>query len=172
MPNALTLIRYEKLGGDSATWNFTSIPTTYQTLIIRGQVRLTTADATQASLRFRLNNNTATTYNTSDLILQGGSMSQNYNSHQNFGRLEYINGSIATAQYASIFEMRIEDYGGSSDKRVNGWIQTYNTSDPGYHVFSVTRTSFSSAISEINFFNAAANIAANSQIWLFGLPES
>lgn len=171
MANKLALISTVTLGSDNTQIELTNIPQTYQTIIIRGQIRLTQASTVDSTMRILVNNNAASTYTTGELIHRS-SLSLNYNALSTSGRNEYIVGSTANTGANTIFEYRIEDYTGSQDKRVDGWSSSMATSTVGVWTHQTTRTSFSSAVSQIRFFVTTGNIVANSKLWLFGIPAS
>lgn len=167
----LQLISTTTLSSNSASIEFTDIPQTYQTLLVRGQIRTTEATIVDAQSRIRLNNNSANTYTSAELIHKT-QLSLNYNSLSSSGRNEYVVGSNANTGANCIFEFRIEDYTGSQDKRVDGWTSSVATSSNGVWSQQTHRTSFSSATTQITFFVLSGNILANSKLWLFGIPAS
>lgn len=167
----LALISTTTLGSDNTQIEFTGIPQTYQTLVVRGQIRTTQATQVDATIRILLNNNSASTYTTGEMIHRT-SVGLNYNALTTSGRNEYMVGSTANTGASSIFEYRIEDYTGSQDKRIDGWSAAMATGVAGVWTHATTRTSFSASISQIRFFVTTGNIVANSKLWLFGIPAS
>lgn len=169
-------IAFEKIGGsvlgaDAASFDFTSIPGTYSTLILVGQTRSTTA-ATSQGVLLRLNNDSGGNYDSQTIVGSSTSPTAGEAFGQTSFGLTTVAAASAAAGLAGLFFVVIPAYAGTAfnkDMFSVGYRKIGTTS--GNLQVSVRGASWrsSSTITRVTILPTADNFLAGSSCFLYGL---
>lgn len=157
--------------GGAASIDFTSIPSTYKHLQIRGIARAANA-ATYAGLRLQVGNgsiDTGSNYNTHDLYGDGGSaVASSAASNTNM----YVGAISASSLGSNIFGVGVIDILDYADTNKNKTVRSLISTDAngsGYAYFSSGAWRNTAAINTIKLFTTAGNFVQYSQFALYGI---
>jgi hypothetical protein len=156
-------------GSTVSSIEFTSIPSTYTHLQIRGIVRTTNVgQADEVQIQF--NSDTATNYSTHQLAGSGSSATSSAAANNSFMYGVYTTGAAATANTFGSIVMDILDYKDTNKfktmRNISGFDQ--NTS-VGYVLMRSGNWRSTSAVTSIKLFGGASNIAQYSSFALYGI---
>ena len=169
---ALTLIASAVLGADAASFSFTSIPGTYNHLVLRFVLRQTTAGVSNRQIHLRFNNNSSSIYDTQQLVGNNSSASAAAFSAANVAILGYSPAAVATANYASAGVIEIPGYALSTFFK-HGTCQTGTDTNGAAANFRSDATSFvwrsTAAINQIDLLPQSHNFLAGSAAYLYGV---
>jgi len=156
--------------GSSNTINFTSIPSTYKHLQIRGIVKSTTAGSSFSSVGFNVNSDTSSSY-TRHILYGNGATAYAYG--VSAGTTWYIGGNdFPTAGYTSIFGAHIIDildYANTNKNKTVRALTGCDVNGAGEILLSSTVFIKTDAISSIQLVSASGNFATNTQYALYGI---
>jgi hypothetical protein len=158
--------------GGSASISFTSIPSTYTHLQIRGIARSTLAGTTPDNVAFRINGDSGSNYTTHSLRGSNATVTAS-----NFVSLSYAylpSTSSAAGSLGSVFAavvLDLLDYRNTNKTKVFRTLSGFNennTSGPSNIQFQSALWNSTSAVTSIEFTNSA-NFAEYSQFALYGI---
>lgn len=162
--------------GTSTTLTFSSIPSTYDHLVLRGSAR-STAATTYTSFSIRFNSDTGSNYYGGGIYFEssvnGGSASAS--GSLTFGGIMYIPGANSSTNTFSANEITIFNYKTSSYKKTSGGLSASpsatgaNDSGIGYGGGIWNSTS---AITTITLTTSSGNFANGSTFRLYGISNS
>jgi len=119
MPNTFELIASSTVGsGGAASIDFSSIPSTYTDLVLKGSTRISTSN-NYDGIFIKVNNSTAFQYADRTLYGNGSSAASIFNvvGDNNAGLYWlYTNGNNSTASTFGNFDIYVPNYAGSSQK--------------------------------------------------------
>jgi hypothetical protein len=154
--------------GGTSTVTFSSIPSTYQHLQIRGIIRNTAAN--DYTLRGRFNSDTGSNYARHSLKGNGSTASAFGESSQPYiGFDEIAPLSTGTANAFGALVIDILDYKDSNKNKVTRELAGFDTNGAGRIIFNSGLWQSTSAITQIQFFMAADNFAEYSTFALYGI---
>lgn len=162
-------------GSGSSQVDITSIPTTYDTLVLRISARSTHTNA-KSSIYFQFNNNTGVNtwggYITGeDSTISGGSQQGSF--QMGLGGTIFVPASSATSNNFSCNEITIQEYKSSSKKKTIGTLSGAPNSAGGSGIsFSGGIWNSTAIISTINIFTNSGNFEAGSTFRLYGISNS
>lgn len=170
MPSSKFLIASNTLTTTAASVTFSSIPATYQDLILQISAR---ADNTGLLLQMTLNSATST-YSNTLLLGNGATATSSNNTGQSYLRAGYVNPSGSTASTFSSGEIYIPKYTSTTDKPMSSIGFTENNATTAYIANYANLWGTSSAITSITLDMAASsqNFVSGSSFWLYGLKSS
>ena len=120
------------LGSSQSSITFSSIPSTYQHLQIRGISKCSRTSADQGTFRYRLNGDTSSSYSYHRLFGNGSSVSSDGGGSFNYGYLYYGATTNDTASTFGVSVWDILDYSNTNKYttvRYLGGLSNNNTSD-------------------------------------------
>ena len=169
---ALTLIASAVLGADAASFSFTSIPGTYNHLVVRFVLRQTAAGVSNRQIHLRFNNDSSSIYDTQQLVGNNSSASAAAFSAANVAILGYSPAATATANYASAGVIEIPGYALTTFFK-HGTCQTGTDTNGAAANFRSDATSFvwrsTAAINRIDLLPWSNNFLAGSAAYLYGV---
>ena len=158
--------------GNASVISFTSIPSTYKNLEVRGVLRAG-ASAVQQTLFIRFNNDSASNY--ADFIFTGNGSTTSTGGRGNQTEIEYYNfpGNTATANVYGATVISINDYTNTNKYKsvrcLSGFDTGGGTSGATIHMAAGVWRS-TSAISQIDiFFQITPTIQQYSELALYGI---
>ena len=157
--------------GGQANVEFTSIPSTYKHLQIRGIIKSTVAGADTDYGHFYLNNDSASNYAIHRLFGNGSSVTASASSSITLGNIGYVVPSTGRTDIFGAFVMDILDYGSTSKYKTVRVLSGLDNNGSGNIELVSTLYMSSSAISSIKYFSATGNIAQFSHIALYGIKD-
>ena len=170
--SALTLIASAVLGADAASFSFTSIPGTYNHLVLRFVLRQTAAGVSNRQLHLRFNNDSSSIYDTQQLVGNNSSASAAAFSAASVAILGYTPAATATANYASAGVIEIPGYALTTFFK-HGTCQTGQDTNGAAANFRSDATSFvwrsTAAITRIDLLPQSDNFLAGSAVYLYGV---
>ena len=160
--------------GGTSSISFTSIPSTYKHLQIRGIYRSSRASASGRDAALVLNyNGTTSTYVGHNLIGDGASASASYNSSSQYANnLDVGNGNNATAGIFSVAVIDILDYANTSKNKVMRGLAGVDLNGSGAILFGSGMWVDTTAINQIVLTTVGAavyNFQQYSQFALYGI---
>ena len=154
--------------GGAASINFTSIPSTYKHLQIRGLVR-STGSGTDIQIDYKLNSDAGSNYTYHHLQGNGSSASAYGASAGTPGNTQRATGASATSNAFGSFVMDILDYQNTNKYKTIRTLGGYDLNGSG-SIFMVSNAWLStSAVSDILIYPDSGNWAQYSQIALYGI---
>ena len=168
----MTLIASAVLGADAASFSFTSIPGTYNHLVLRFVLRQTAAGVSNRQLHLRFNNDSSSIYDTQQLVGNNSSASAAAFSAASVAILGYTPAATATANYASAGVIEIPGYALTTFFK-HGTCQTGQDTNGAAANFRSDATSFvwrsTAAITRIDLLPQSDNFLAGSAVYLYGV---
>jgi hypothetical protein len=157
--------------GSSNTISFSSIPSTYKHLQIRGIVKSTTSGSSFSSVGFNVNSDTSSSYTRHILYGNGANPALAYGAGA--GTTWYIGANdFPTAGYTSIFGAHILDILDYTDTNKNTTVRALTGCDVnGAGEIALSSTVFlkTNAITSIQLVSASGNFATGTQYALYGI---
>lgn len=162
MPGTYTTIATTTLGSDSATINFTSIPQTYDDLVLVSTYAL---DQNEFNLLMRFNSDSSNTYSETTLFWTPGNPGiQITPSATSYGRIGYFNSSYAPTNQTIV---HIPQYAQTTTRKM--WLNQKGP-DKDYGMIRGVSWNSTSAITSINIFNeSTTKVKSSSRFTLFGI---
>lgn len=175
MPNTMTLIASSTVGaGGAATIDFTSIPSTYTDLVVKGSLRGagpgggTNQAWDNAKIRF---NGTSTNYAYLAFANVDNATSSFANTGDNANYV-WIPYSGATANTFSNYEHYIPNYTSAINKTISTDSTMENSSSAVVEALLANAWNNTSAITSISIFATTGNLAQHSTAYLYGIVKS
>jgi hypothetical protein len=168
MPNTMTLISSSTVGllGASSI-DFTSIPSTYTDLVIKGSLRLTTA-AVNETLYLTINGSTA---NGSFRQVLGAGTGFGSGTDSRVGARD-INGSTSTSSTFSNTEFYIPNYAGGAAKSFSADSVAENNASVGIDGLTASLWNQTAAITSISLVGASGSFVQYSTAYLYGVKNA
>ena len=175
MPSSKFLIASNTLTTTAASVTFSSIPATYDDLVLSASIRCngTGFPDTSDNLRFWFNNNLTSLYSNTDIEGNGASATSVTNT------LSFIkgnfagNGSTSTSNTFSSVELYVPSYRVSQNKPLSLFTAQENNSTTAYIVATAGLFRSTTAISRIDIDSQNGNsFVSGSTFWLYGIKNS
>jgi len=167
MATTYELIAKNVLGSAASDVTFTSIPGTYDDLIVVCSVRTTRANALDY-MNLDLNGDTS---NKSERYLRGSGSAASSASQSSFSLV--INGDSSTADCFSQWTAYIPNYAGSTNKSFSCEVAMEQNSSTAYIHAAASLWSSTAAITSIKLYpETGPNWKADSSFYLFGITKS
>lgn len=158
--------------GGAATINFTSIPSTYKHLQIRGIIRSSRASSAVEGFNYQLNSATTSSYYYHRLYGDGAAAAaDNAGALGNGNSMGQIPASTATASVFGAFVLDILDYANTNKYKTTRVLLGHDTNGAGTIWFSSGLYSANTnAISSISFYGSSSqNFSQYSSFALYGI---
>lgn len=156
------------VGTTQAEIEFTSIPSTFQHLQIRGISRVTEA-ATRGDFRVRVNGDTGSNYSWHLLIGDGSSAAAFASASQTTGRIGYTTGSSASSNIYGVFVIDVLDYSSTTKNKTFRTLGGADLNGSGAVSFNSDAWLSTSAITSLKFYPSANNFDQYSHFALYGI---
>ena len=156
-------------GATQAEIDFTSIPSTYQHLQIRGISRTTEPTNTRGDFRLRINGDSGSNYAWHLLIGDGSSVSAFASTSQTTGRIGYTALGGATSNTYGAFVIDILDYKDTNKYKTIRTLSGVDLNGSGALSFNSDLWMSSSAITSLKFYPSANNFDQYSHFALYGI---
>ena len=169
---ALTLIASAVLGADAASFSFTSIPGTYNHLVLRFVLRQATAGVSNRQLHLRFNNDSSSIYDTQQLVGNNSSASAAAFSAASVAILGYTPAATATANYSSAGVVEIPGYALTTFFKAGTCQMGQDTNGAASNYRSDATAFFwrsTAAITRIDLLPQDDNFLAGSAAYLYGV---
>lgn len=169
---------YEKIAsvtvgsGGAADIEFTSIPGTFDDLVVKHSLR---SDAAQIYeyIGMTFNNNTGSNYNTRNIRGNGATAISQSLSNQTKFELEMMNGNNATANTFSNGEFYIPNYRGSTNKSISSESVSETDATTAYTAMDAGLWAQTAAITSIKIATVVgSNWLQHSTATLYGIKKS
>ena len=154
--------------GGQAEINFTSIPSTYQHLQLRGILRSTNS-ATDANARLRLNADTGSNYRFHYLGGTGASVYAGDAGVATFGYAGVTSAANSTANVFGAFVVDILDYANTNKNTTVRSLNGVDMNGSGFMEFDSSLWINLAAVDAVRIFYTAGNIAQHSTVALYGI---
>jgi hypothetical protein len=156
--------------GSSGTITFSSIPSTYQHLQIRG-IADSSGAGTQQDLLIRINGVTSSSYSDHSLKGNGSSVSATGNASQTYAyNFDVVTGNSVTANTLGVFILDLHDYASTSKTKTLRLLGGFDNNGSGYIVLNSNLFNSTSAISSISLIAGGGGFwETNTQIALYGI---
>ena len=129
---AFTVIDHTELGASAASWSKTSIPSSYDHLLIKASVR-TDVSAYYNQLSMRFNNSSATDYSRTQLYAETATPASSRASGETAFTGMYVNGASSLADTFSTLTVWIPNYANTANfKQAFAQTSAENASTTGY----------------------------------------
>lgn len=175
MPNTFELIASSTVGaGGAASIDFTSIPSTYTDLVIKGSTRIGTSN-TSDGLFIKINNSTAFQYADRTLYGNGSSAASIFNivGDNNRGLYWlYTTGNNATASTFGNFEIYVPNYAGSSQKSFSYDSVSENNATAAVQFLTAGLWNQTTAINQITLTPNTSTFQQYSTAYLYGVKNA
>lgn len=169
MATAYELIDSSTLGSDTASVTFSSIPATFDDLVLLLSIRGTRPDFwTYAKIRF---NGASVDTNLSARMLSGDGSSAGSSSYS-YGMLGIVNAATSDANTFSSVETYIPNYLSSTNKSFSSTFALERNNATNYMGAAAGLWSSTSAISGITVVTAHNSIASGSSFYLYGVTHA
>jgi len=173
MANTYELIQSNTLSTTTASVTFSSIPQTYNDLVIKVSARADTVD-TNVNVYMQFNGNT-TGSNYNGLFYGYYSSANNYNEVLSRNQIDYglwaSGANILTNMYAAN-ELYIANYKSDTFKVLGAQGVIENNSSTGWALTTSSQWRGGAAISSILMLPYSGNFLAGSSFWLYGIKNS
>jgi hypothetical protein len=173
MANTYTLISSNVLGSSTASVTFSSIPSTYEDLVLRVSGRGDDSANPQGSIRLYINGNTSSVYSFTRLTADGSTVAS-YTSGS--GDELFFTFGLSTAQStANTFgnaEIYIPNYTSSANKQMSGFQVMETNSSTAFMGATAGLTRITSAITSIEVALNTGNYVSGSSFYLYGIKNS
>ena len=166
MANTYTLISSNVLSGSAASVTFSSIPSTYTDLVIRGSSRQTTGTYTSIFYTF---NSITSAY--SDTFLDNVPSSSR-DSSMAYGYLGKDSGSATTSNTFGSFEFYIPNYAGSTNKPSSSFAVSENNDATAQRINVVANLLGNTAAITSVTMSASVSFETGSSFYLYGIKNS
>lgn len=172
MASSRYLIASNVLGSSAASVTFSSIPSTYTDLVIRGSARTDRASNLIDFLYVTFNSDTATNYSDTMLFASVSSVLSSRETSNTYWQTKAIDGDGATANTFGSFELYIPSYTISQNKPLSGFATPESNATDAYLGVSAGLWRNTAAITSINITKFGTNFVAGSSFYLYGLKSS
>ena len=156
------------LGSTQTTISFTSIPSTFKHLQVRGIARGTFA-ATNLNLCMQVNSDTSSSYTYHQLLGDGSSATAQGGSAQSFGFVGRIAQASATASAFGASVIDILDYADTNKNTTIRALGGYDANGNGYATLMSTAYLKTDAINSIQIFGNLGDLVQFSSFALYGI---
>jgi hypothetical protein len=157
------------LGSAASTITFSSIPSTYKHLQIRGIGRAANS-VTDENLVIQLNSDTAANYSLHNLYGTGAATGANAGANTNVSYFARVTGASSNASTYGVAVADILDYADTNKYKTIRSLSGHDQNGSGYISLFSGNWRSTSAITTVTIKNdAAANIAAGSTFALYGI---
>lgn len=173
MANTYTLITSNTLSTTTASVTFSSIPQTYNDLVLKISARADTVD-TNVNIFMRLNGDTGANYNS----LQYGYYTSGNNQNENFNRTNmgdngpWAAGANILTNMFGANEAYFSNYTAAQFQVMATQGQVENNSSSGWAMTTSGQYRGSAAITSILMYPYSGNFVAGSTFWLYGIKNS
>lgn len=167
------LIASNTLTSSATSVSFSSIPSTYMDLSLRGFARSDQSGSISEVVNLRFNGNTSSVYTYNFMFANNTTLSGGGSSDPYSRILQYITGASATSDSYGSFEIYIPSYTNSFNKQFSGY-GTAETMSASTRV-AITASLFSdtSVISSIQLFPLTGpNFVSGSSFYLYGIKNT
>jgi len=172
MATTYSLISSNVLSSSAASVTFSSIPSTYTDLVVRGATRIDAASPRDLDIRFNASSG-GTDYSWLEVRGNGAAASSEYNNNADYTAGDFSNNlSTYTANSFSSFEFYIPNYRSAANKPASMFSaqETNATTAQILAVANLWRNT--AAITQITFSVSANNLVAGSSFYLYGIKNS
>ena len=171
MANTYELINSSIVGsGGSASFDFTSIPSTYTDLIIKVSGRAV-ATSSYPNVRVRFNSDSGSNYKWKRIYGDGSSVTTDANAGDTGALVGLIAGSSETANTFSNFEFCVPNYATTGQKSITSDAVSENNATTSYSYFLGGLWTGTAAITSITLYSSY-NFAQYSTAYLYGVKSS
>jgi len=172
MANTYELIQAVNLTSASTSVTFSSIPQTYDDLVLKCSVRIDSA-TTRTNIKMTFNGTPALdeTY----IVGYAASVLSSYNQGNTFAYWEYINGNSATANTFGVGEMHLANYTSTTQTKVaslQSASESSSNTTTGQYIKRLWIQPSTTAISSITLAPASGNMLTGCSFYLFGIKNS
>jgi len=172
MPSSRILIASNTLTGTAASVTFSSIPATYDDLVLSMSARSSTTPA-QATINIIFNNNTSSLYSLTMIRGNGATAdSQNSSGATEISFATSIPGAGATSNTFGNLELYIPSYRVSQNKPLSSFAAQETNATTAYIRADAALFRSTTAISEIKIDANTFNFVSGSSFWLYGIKNS
>jgi hypothetical protein len=174
MANTFELIASVTLASAQANIDFTSIPSTYTDLVLKGSTRVSNS-AVQDGISIKLNNNTAANYSDRTVYGNGSSAASIYNvaGDNNAGMYWlYTSGNTATSSTFGNFEIYLPNYAGSTAKSASYDSVSENNATSAFAFLTAGLWNQTAAVNQITLIPASGNFMQYSTAYLYGVKNA
>jgi hypothetical protein len=167
------LIASSRLLSPASTVTFSSIPSTYSDLLLKGYARGTTSGVNGSNFSIRPNNYTTNTYGNVFLTESGSAQSAGTLNNATYGLVRGVLTSGASSAAFSTFEMYLPNYQSSLYKSFGTKNSSGTRTSTGSHV-SLTATSYgdTNAVTSLTLLFSSDQIDTYSAFYLYGINNS
>ena len=172
MANTYTLINSTSLSTTAASVTFSSIPATYDDLVLQVSAR---NDQATVEANFNLRVNGLATSEYSNTYIRGNGSAASSSRSSGAGNLNYLrqNGSSSTSNTFASLEIYIPKYTSSAKKPVSTVSIVEDNASAAYIIANAGLIDLTSAVTSIVLSNAAAAVfQSGSTFWLYGIKNS
>ena len=175
MANTYTLIASSTVGsGGAATFDFTSIPSTYTDLLLKCSTRQN-GTASGYRLHLRFNNSLASEYSSKELYYDNGTAYSGSGSSESYIRTAFVENGAYTANTFNNVEIYIPNYLSSNYKSTSSDGVNENNATENYLSLNAGLWSNTAAINRITLseYSGSGTIFAQySTAYLYGIKNS
>lgn len=156
--------------GSSGTITFSSIPSTYQHLQIRG-IADSSGAGTQQDLLVRINGVTSSSYSNHSVRGNGSTVSVDGNASQTYAYFfDVITGNSVGASTLGAFILDLHDYASTSNTKTLRLLGGFDNNGSGYAALSSCLFNNTAAVSSISLIaGGGGNWETNTQFALYGI---
>ena len=171
MANTYTLIASSTVGsGGAASIDFTSIPSTYTDLVIKGSARDNTSAGDAEFLQLQFNGSTSSL---SSRWIRGNGTNATSSNSATVLEAGLSNGPTMTANTFTNYEFYIPNYTGSNNKSVSADMVLENNATFGYMALSAGLWSNTAAITSIKLLvEGGGSFVQYTTAYLYGIKNS
>lgn len=173
MATTYELIASQTLASAAASIDFTSIPGTFDDLLLVCSLRGSRTDITFDQQRIRLNGDTGSNYSTRFLYGNGSTAVSSADASNSAGLyVGYHPSSTATANTFGNSEVYIPNYAGSTNKTANITAIHETNASTAYAWVSADIWASASAITSMSIYTGSGNLVAGSSAYLYGITRA
>ena len=173
MATTYELIASETLASNALSVNFSSIPSTYDDLVVEVSARTTSNSGDGfLPLYIRFNSDSGSNYSYRTIQTTGSTAASGNASGETSLFLFYVSGAVATSNTFGSTSAYIPNYAGSSAKSVSIHATTENNATLNYMAGIAALWSGTSAISSIEIRVPFDPFVTNSSFYLYGIKKA
>ncbi len=170
MATTMKLIAKNVLDTTAASITLSSIPATYDDLLLVMSLRSNRASLDYTDVRGRFNGATSDTNHSGRYLFGSGSTTAS--GTESFCRFAYATGATATSSTFSSTEIYIPNYAGSTNKSYSMTTVHENNSSTAYMIAYAGLWSSTSAITSIEVIADASSFVSGSSFCLYGIKKA
>ncbi len=170
MPTTMKLIAQNVLGSSSASVTLSSIPATYDDLLLVMSLRSDRASLTYTDVKGRFNGATSDTSHSGRYLYGNGSTTAS--GTDPFCRFAYATGATATASTFASTEIYIPNYAGSTNKSYSMTTVHETNASTAYMIAYAGLWSSTSAITSIEVIPDSSSFVSGSSFFLYGIKKA